>query len=130
MGISKRPNIDEATDKEKIGGWRIMDQYLESHKKRRSRRSNRRFFFGKIDISGKLPETCLFKVRFDLEKDGFNAVDVHVAVQGVLNRYQTQRVNATKASCVRTFCNENEAIINATLNGEYLSPKKPELILT
>ena len=118
----------------KTGRWRIMDQGLKPHETRRSRRSDRKFFFGKIDPKlysyllnvDKLSETCLFKVKFsDFEIEDFSAVDLTVlATQGTLNRYQTERVRANTATCIATFCTEDEATIRATVNGEYLIPKE------
>ena len=118
----------------KTGRWRIMDQGLKPHETRRSRRSDRKFFFGKIDPKlysqllnlDMLSETCLFKVKFsDFEIEDFSAVDLTVlATQGTLNRYQTERVRANTATCIATFCTEDEATIRATVNGEYLIPKE------
>ena len=118
----------------KTGRWRIMDQGLKPHGTRRSRRSGRQFFFGKIDPKlyrylinlDELSETCLFKVKFpDSENEDYNTVGLTVlATQGILNRYQTERVNTKTATCIPTFCTQDLATIRATSNGEYLIPKE------
>ena len=118
----------------KTGRWRIMDQGLKPHETRRSRRSGRKFYYGKID--NKLyqhdinldawADTCLFKVKFDdFGIENFNTVDLTVlTTKGNLNRYQTEGVDANSAACVHTYCAGNEAIIRATLNGEFLIPNE------
>ena len=118
----------------KTGRWRIMNQGLKPHETRRSRRSGRRFFSQKIDPRlyrrlinlDKLSETCLFKVKFpDSENEDYNTVDLTVlAIQGALNRFQTNKVNTKTATCITTFCTEDLATIRATSNGEYLIPKE------
>ena len=117
----------------KTGRWRIMDQGLKPHEKRRSRRSGRNFFFGKIDrkqyriinIDKFTDDECLFKVKFaDFENDTFNAVELTVlTTKRTLNNYQTRTVG-TNTACIPSICTEDEAIIRATFNGEYLMPKE------
>ena len=118
---------------EKTGRWRIMDQGLKPHETRRSRRSNRKFFFGKIDhklyqftfnIDSQAPP-CFFKVKFpDFENEDTVDLTVAVVTNNGMNRYITRKPKTNKATCIDSYCTEYEAIIRASLNGELLIPNE------
>ena len=119
----------------KTGRWRIMDQGLKPHETRRSRRSNRKFYFGKIGPKeykkinvDKIMEKCLFKVKFsDFDNEGLYSEFVELTVlatQGTLNRFMREIVNINNEHCIPTFCTNDGAIIRATLNGEHLFPNE------
>ena len=119
----------------KTGRWRIMDQGLKPHETRRSKRSNKKFYFGKISPKeyqlinlDKISERCIFKVKFsDFDNkrlDSELAELTVLATHGSLKRFMRKRANINSAHCIPTFCTNDEAIIRATLNGEHLFPNE------
>ena len=122
---------------EKTGRWRIMDTGLKQHETRRSKRSGRMFYFGKIDAKqsftkinlDELAETCLFKVKFTgIDFDYANNPHVTVfTTKNNLNNYRSHRVTPNIATCIRTLCTGHNVIIRASANGEYLLPKESEI---
>ena len=119
---------------EKTGRWRIMDPGLKQHETRRSKRSGRMFYFGKIDAKqsftrinlDKWAGTCLFKVNFaDVDIDNLNNPHLTVfTTKNNLNNYRSHAVTPNVATCIRTLCTGHNAIIRASANGEYLLPKE------
>ena len=115
---------------ENTGRWRMMDTGLKQHESRRSKRSGRKFFFGKIDHTiynklvnlDQLGDRCYVKIKVN---DNGNSLQSSVKItvtstQGNLNRYYDYALTTEKSECIETFC--KNLTIQATRNGEVLQP--------
>ncbi len=117
---------------EKTGRWRIMDSGLKQHKSRRSKRSGRKFFFGKIDHTiynkpinlDKIRRlNCVVKIKVDDNALGTSSQSVKVTVlskQGLMNRYYEYSIPIGTSSCIDIFC--TGLTIQATSNKKVLQP--------
>lgn len=117
---------------EKTGRWRIMDSGLKPHESRRSKRSGRKFYFGKIDHTlfnrltnlDQLGNMCFVKIRVDNNAVAATSQSVKITVvsrQGGLNRYYEYYVSAgASSSCIQTFC--QRLTIRAEINQKFLKP--------
>jgi hypothetical protein len=118
---------------EKTGRWRVMGEGLKPHETRRSRRSNRRFYYGKIlsdfymyvkNLDVVINQRCYLKVRVDDDDSGdYAAMMTLLTTKGSLKRYQRKTIRG-EPICIETYCTENEAIIQAKRGEEYLLPKE------
>ena len=116
---------------EKTGRWRVIDSGLKTHESRRSKRSQRLFYFGKIsrDKHFKLINldavtvSCFIKIeaRDGESKSGQSGV-ITVLVSENNYRYLEYYIRINTSKCIETFCTETQAIIQVTLNGKYLIP--------
>ena len=118
--------LDETT-----GRWRIMDSGLKQHESRRSKRSGRKFYFGKIDhteyrrlanldkIRGS--DACYVKIKVNDGAVDSQSVKITVtSTQGNLNRYYDYSMRTGTSRCIRTFC--RRLTIQATKNRDVLLP--------
>ena len=116
---------------EKTGRWRIMDSGLQPHESRRSKRSGRKFYFGKIDHTlfkrlvnlDQLGNMCSVKIRVDSKAVTTRSQSVKITVvsrQGGLNRYFDYSMLAGASSCIQTFC--ESLTIRAEINQKVLKP--------
>ena len=122
---------------EKTGRWRIMDSGLKQHESRRSKRSGRKFYFGKIDHTlynlftnlDLLADTCFvnFTVK-DQNADPSRSASVRITIaseQDGLNRYYEHSMSTGTSSCVRIFC--NSITIQAKIDQEILKPNNENI---
>ena len=114
---------------EKTGRWRIMDSGLKQHDSRRSKRSERKFFFGKIDNTrfnslinlDKLGNVCVVKLLVGNQTADPESVTITVTSnQGGLNRYREYSIPTGTSKCIATFC--NSLTIQAKINQKILKP--------
>ena len=117
---------------EKTGRWRIMDSGLKQHESRRSKRSGRKFYFGKIDNTfysrrtnlDKLADVCVVKFTVeDQNADPSSSTSVRITIaseQDGLNRYYEHSMSTGTSSCVRTFC--SSITIQAKIEQDVLKP--------
>jgi hypothetical protein len=116
---------------EKTGRWRIMDSGLKPHESRRSKRSGRKFYFGRIDRTlfnrltnlDQLGNMCSVKIRVDNIAVAATSQSVKITVvsgQGGLNRYLDYSMLAGASSCIQTFC--IDLTIQAEINQKVLKP--------
>ena len=115
---------------EKTGRWRIMDSGLKQHESRRSKRSGRKFYFGKIDNTlynrrGNLDSirggACY--VKFLVEKQGGDGASVTITItstQSGLNRYDVSTISPGISKCIGTFC--KSLTIQAKIDQLFLKP--------
>ena len=114
---------------EKTGRWRMMDPGLKEHESRRSKRSGRKFYFGKIDHTiynklinlDKLGDECFVRIKVNDNTVGWQSVKITVtSTQGNLNRYYDYALPTEKSECIQTFC--RSLSIQATRNEEVILP--------
>ena len=116
---------------EKTGRWRMMDSGLKQHESRRSKRSNRKFYFGKIDhtvyssinLDKIQRQNCVVKIKVDDNAVGTRSQSVKVTVlskQGAMNRYYEYFISIGTSSCRNIFC--TGLTIQATSNKKVLQP--------
>ena len=117
---------------EKTGRWRIMDSGLKQHESRRSKRSRRKFYFGKIDNTfysrrtnlDKLADVCVVKFTVENQNaDPSSSTSVRITIaseQDGLNRYYEHSMSTGTSSCVRIFC--NSITIQAKIDQDVLKP--------
>ena len=114
---------------EKTGRWRIMDSGLKQHESRRSKRSGRKFYFGKIDNTrfnslinlDKLGNVCVVKLLVGNQTADPESVTITITSnQGGLNRYREYSIPTGTSKCIATFC--NSLTIQAKINQKILKP--------
>ena len=113
---------------EKTGRWRIMDSGLKQHESRRSKRSGRKFYFGKIDNTrfsrlinlDQLGVVCYVKFTVGNQNNDLGLVTITIASnQGGLNRYKKYSI-WPGTECIGTFC--YGLTIQAKIGQEVLQP--------
>ena len=114
---------------EKTGRWRIMDSGLKQHESRRSKRSGRKFYFGKIDNTRyqlltnlDIIEGAMCYVKFTVENQNNGQESVKVTVvskQNGRNRYREYTISGT-SQCIRTVC--RSLTIRANIGQNFLKP--------
>ena len=117
---------------EKTGRWRMMDSGLKQHESRRSKRSGRKFYLGKIDhtIYSKLinidmiqSKTCFIKIKVGDNTVGAQSVLITVtSTQGNLYRYFDYATSTGTSSCIQTFCKNLTIQARITSNNKILIP--------
>ena len=115
---------------EKTGRWRIMDSGLRQHESRRSKRSGRKFYFGKIDnskfsrlinIDEILEDPCYVKFLVENKSvDQRSATITILSTQSGLNRYHESAIWPGTSECVGTFC--KSLTIQAKIDQLFLKP--------
>ncbi|XP_028407616.1 cartilage intermediate layer protein 1-like [Dendronephthya gigantea] len=116
---------------EKTGRWRMMDSGLKQHETRRSKRSGRQFYFGKIDHTVyKLYNfdvisinDCIISIMVNDNSNSVNARSVKITLvskEGNRNNYNVHYTSTGRATCIRTFC--KSLTIQATIKNKVLKP--------
>ena len=115
---------------EKTGRWRIMDSGLKQHESRRSKRSGRKFYFGKIDstrynylsnLDALQGAVCFVKFTVENQNNDLGSVTITIASnQGRLNRYREYSMSTGTSKCVRTLC--KSLTIQAKIGQDVLKP--------
>ncbi len=118
---------------EKTGRWRMMDSGLKQHESRRSKRSGKKFYFGKIDHtvynrpgnldSLYLKKICNVKIKVSENTAASSSQSVTVTLvsnQGGKYRYFDHHITSGTSSCMRTFC--TGLTIQATIGNKILRP--------
>ena len=115
---------------EKTGRWRIMDSGLKQHESRRSKRSRRKFYFGKIDntkfnylnnLDALGGAVCFVKFTVGNQNNDLGSMTITIASnQGGLNRYREYSKLTGTSQCIGTFC--YNLTIQAKIDQEVLMP--------
>ena len=123
---------------EKTGRWRIMDSGLKQHESRRSKRSGRKFYFGKIDntkfsrlinIDEILEDPCYVKFLVENKSvDQRSATITILSTQSGLNRYHESAIWPGTSECVGTFC--KSLTIQAKIDQLFLKPNDQNMNLS
>ena len=115
---------------EKTGRWRIMDSGLKQHESRRSKRSGRKFYFGKIDntlynyiINFDVVQESVCYVKFLVENQNEDEGSVTITVlssEGGLNRYSEFSASPGTSGCKQLLC--KSLTIQAKIGQKFLKP--------
>ena len=115
---------------EKTGRWRAMDSSLKQHESRRSKRSGRKVYFGKIDntrfnriINLDSPQDDMCYVKFSVGNkiaEPESATITITSTQRELNRYMQFPMSTGTSQCFGTFC--YSLTIQAKIDHKILKP--------
>ena len=115
---------------EKTGRWRIMDSGLKQHESRRSKRSGRKFYFGKIDnslynyiINFDLVAQFVCYVKFLVENQNEDEGSVTITVlssEDGLNRYSEFSASPGIPKCIQLLC--KSLTVQAKIGQKFLQP--------